>query len=106
MKKLFAFVVIVLLVVVAIANVVTAVNDHYDRQNKNNNTQIETIPKSESDKKIEEVTSAAATDYKALVDRFNLQTTECEKGKVAYDKLTPLAKTQTPAPTCAPAVAD
>lgn len=106
MKKLLLVLIVALLAVVAITNVVVAVNGHYDRKIKNQPTPTVVIPKAESDKRIEEISNAAARNYKALVDQFNLQTTECEKGRVAYEKLSAYTKTQVQAPTCAGALTD
>lgn len=106
MKKLLLVLIVALLAVVAITNVVVAVNDHYGQKQKNQPAPVVVIPKAESDKRIEDISTAAATNYKALVDQFNLQTAECEKGRVAYEKLSAYTKTQVQAPTCAAPVAD
>lgn len=96
MKKLLLSALATLLVVGA----GFAVAGHYaDYQNKQAKPEP-TISVAQADKKVANVKAAATTDHQALVAQYNAQVTECQKGKVAYDKLTPAIKAQTPAPTC------
>jgi hypothetical protein len=44
--------------------------------------------------------SGLTAENAELKGQYNSQVAECEKGKIAYDKLTVVIKNQTPAPVC------
>jgi len=95
MKKL-------LLIVVAIAVVVGgafAATYHY--KNYQNKKALETKAAAVEAAKAKEAELQPFMDrVSELKGQYNSQVAECEKGRVAYDKLSQAVKNQTPAPVC------
>lgn len=103
MKKLLLYVLAFVVAAAAVYFAATVIDDRYQQKIKTQPAPVKTITQTESDKKIAEVKAAAAAENRALVDSFNQQTAECQKGKVAYDKLSPALRNQTSPPLCSPA---
>lgn len=73
--------------------------DHYQKY-QNKQTQNEQAAAAQ---KVDELTALKNADnkqYSELVGQFNALRVECEKGKAAYDTLTPVQKAKTAAPVC------
>jgi uncharacterized protein HemX len=98
MKKLLLLVVIL----VVVAGLGLAVVSHYQTQKHQEQAKaVPTISVAESNRAVGAVTKAADEKYTSLVTKFNAQVTECQKGKVAYDKLATLTKVLPATPVCA-----
>jgi flagellar basal body-associated protein FliL len=100
MKKLITVVVVLLLAGALAGFAISMAEDHYVKNKQSQPAPVATITVAESHKEVVAAQLADQKKYQALVDSYNLQTTECAKGKVAYDKLTPTIKSSTPAPVC------
>lgn len=104
MKRLIILGVTLLIASVLTGVALTYATDRYIKNQQNKPTPVASITVAESDKKVAAAKTAAATKYQALVNLYNLETAECAKGKVAYDKLTNTLKNTTPAPICGQAI--
>lgn len=101
MKKLLLSTVgLIALVVVVSAGVSVASNRYHDHQKQKQAQAVVYVPKSYADQQVTNVKTAAAGEYQSLVVQYNGQVAECQKGLVAYGKLTPAQKAQTAAPSC------
>lgn len=76
----------------------TALSVRHNQQYKNNQAQVQRVA---VDKQVKESATIKA-DRITLVTTYNTLKTECDKGKAAYDALTPVQKTTTKlsAPIC------
>ena len=100
MKKLL-LVVLVIGAVVGISYVgAVAIDNHYQNyQNKKAPTEP-VVAQKKVNEQIAAVKSAAVAEKRAIIEEFNGQVTECQKGKAAYDMLTAYQKTKVAAPVC------
>lgn len=97
MKKLLLLVV----TLIVVSGVGLAVASHYQNtKNKTVVTQEPTVSVSVANKRVEDAKAAGVAEVQTWVGRYNLAVTECQKGKVAYDKLTAFIKGQTPQAVC------
>lgn len=100
MKKLLLSVLILAILLAIGCVTVVAAGNHY-RTYKNKQAPAEpVISQRESDAKVAAVKSAAVAEKQTLVDEFNGQVSECQKGKAAYDMLTAYQKTKVAPPLC------
>lgn len=100
MKKLLLYIGVAILAV----GVGAATAGHYANYQNKQAKPVPTISVAQANKEVADAQKAvteASGVIKSLTAQYNAQVAECQKGKVAYDKLTPFVKTQTPAPTCA-----
>lgn len=101
MKKLLLLIVAVVAALAVCYGGAVAIDNHYKSELKQKQAQaVPTISVKQSNANVEAVKVSAVGEYKALVVQYNGQVAECQKGLVAYAKLTPALKAQTPVPTC------
>lgn len=100
MKKLVLLVVALAAFIGICYGAAVAIDNHYKTSQKQKEALVPTITVKQSDAKVEAVKTAAAGEYQSLVVKYNGQVTECQKGLVAYGKLTTIIKNQTPSPVC------
>lgn len=96
---------LLIVVFVAIATLVSglavAVNNHYQKQNKNNQVpEAPLVLEQVADERVAEAIKNGDIKYQALVVQYNDVLAECQKGLVAYDQLTLFAQTQLEKPVC------
>ena len=97
MKKLLLSV----LAIVLIAGGLAVAGNHYKQYQKTKNAQaVPMITVKQSDQKANDIKTAAAGEYKSLVVQYNAAVAECQKGVVAYGKLTVIQQHQTAPPVC------
>ena len=97
MKKLLFT---VLAIVVITAGLVVA-GDHYKQyQNQKQAQAVPMITVKQADQNATDIKTAAAGEYNSLVVQYNAAVAECQKGVVAYGRLTTVQQHQTAPPVC------
>ena len=98
MKKIILTLTAVLISCAVLGILSVAVVDHYNKTNIK--SAPATISLTESDKRVKAAQDSSNVRYAALYQNYQLVIGECNKGTVAYEKLSPTQKSQTPAPNC------
>jgi predicted negative regulator of RcsB-dependent stress response len=96
MKKL-ALTAVLFAIVVVLG--VLAINHYKNYQNQKQAQATPMISVKESDQRVEDAKAAAIVGYTSNAS-FNQAVAECQKGSIAYGRLTTAIKNQTAAPVC------